>query len=41
MENLTLAERNLLYALRDFTRFRKQFSVDTAAAYYRVLQSQG
>jgi outer membrane protein TolC len=40
MESLTLAERNLLYALRDFTRFRKQFSVDIASAYYRVLQSR-
>ena len=40
MESLTLAERNLLYSLRDFTRFRKQFSVDIAALYYRVLQSR-
>lgn len=40
MENLTLAERSLLYAMRDFTRYRKQFSVDVAAAYYRVLQSR-
>jgi outer membrane protein TolC len=40
MENLTLAERGLLYSLRDFTRFRKQFSVDVASAYYRVLQSR-
>ncbi len=40
MENLTLAERETLYALRDFVRFRKQFSVDVAAAYYRVLQNR-
>ncbi len=40
MENLTLAERGLLYSLREFTRFRKQFSVDIAAFYYRVLQSR-
>jgi outer membrane protein TolC len=40
LENLTQAERDLLYSLRDFTRFRKQFSVDAAAAYYRVLQSR-
>jgi outer membrane protein TolC len=37
MENLTLAERNLLYQLRDFTRFRKDFSVQIASAYYGVL----
>ncbi|MHC1768807.1 MAG: TolC family protein [Verrucomicrobiia bacterium] len=40
MEGLDVAERSLLYALRDFTRFRKQFSVDVAAAYYRVLQAR-
>ncbi len=39
-ENLTQAERNLLYALRDFTRFRKEFSVDIAASYYNVLQNR-
>jgi outer membrane protein TolC len=39
-ENLTLAEREMLYSLRDFVRFRKQFSIDVAAAYYRVLQSR-
>jgi outer membrane protein TolC len=37
MENLTQAERDVLYALRDFTRFRKQFSVQLATAYYDVL----
>lgn len=37
MENLTQAERNLLYALRDFTQFRKDFSVGIASAYYNVL----
>ncbi len=40
IENLTLAERETLYSLRDFVRFRKQFSVDVAAAYYRVLQNR-
>jgi len=40
MENLTQAERDLLYALRDFTLFRKQFSVDIAAAYYGVLRDR-
>lgn len=37
MENLTQAERNLLYDLRDFTQFRKDFSVGIASAYYNVL----
>ena len=37
MENLTQAERGMLYSLRDFTRFRKEFSVQIAAAYYRIL----
>ncbi|MEO5801949.1 MAG: TolC family protein [Verrucomicrobiota bacterium] len=40
LENLTQAERNLLYALRDFTRFRKEFSVEIASAYYGVLQNR-
>jgi outer membrane protein TolC len=40
MENLTQAERDLLYALREFTRFRKEFSVDVATGYYRVLQAR-
>ncbi len=40
MENLTQSERNLLYALRDFTLFRKRFSVDVATAYYGVLQNR-
>jgi outer membrane protein TolC len=40
MESLTLAERSLLYSVRDFTRYRKQFSVDVAATYYRVLQAR-
>jgi len=40
MENLTQAERNLLYSLRDFTRFRQEFTVDVVTAYYRVLQDR-
>ena len=39
-ENLTQAERNLLYALRDYTRFRRDFSVQIATAYYSVLQNK-
>ena len=37
MENLTQSERTMLYALRDFTRYRKDFSVQVATAYYGVL----
>lgn len=37
MENLTQAERSLLYALRDFTQFRKDFAVRVAQSYYGVL----
>lgn len=40
LENLTQAERDLLYALREFTRFRKEFSVQIATSYYRVLQTR-
>ena len=40
IENLTQAERNLLYALREFTLFRKRFSVDVATSYYQVLGSR-
>lgn len=37
-ERLTQAERDVLYALRDFSRFRQQFTVQVSAAYYNVLQ---
>lgn len=40
IENLTQAERDLLYALRNFSRYRKQFAVEIASAYYGVLQSR-
>lgn len=40
VENLTQAERDLLYALRNFTQFRKEFSVQIATGYYRVLQNR-
>ncbi|MDA7627968.1 TolC family protein [Verrucomicrobia bacterium] len=40
IENLTQAERDLLYALRNFTRFRKEFTVDIVANYYQVLQNK-
>lgn len=38
-ERLTQAERDVLYALRDFSRFRQQFTVQVCAAYYGVLQN--
>ncbi len=37
IENLTQAERDLLYDLRAFAQFRKIFSVQVAGAYYAVL----
>ncbi len=40
MEQLTQAERDLLYQLRDFVQFRKEFSVQIAAGYYLVLQNR-
>lgn len=39
-ERLTQAERDVLYALRDFTQFRKNFSVQVASEYYAVLQNR-
>ena len=39
-EALTQAERDVLYALRDYTRFRKTFTVEVATAYYGVLQQR-
>jgi outer membrane protein TolC len=40
MENLTQAERNMLYSLRSFTRYRKDFAVNVASMYYSVLQNR-
>ncbi len=37
-ERLTQAERDVLYSLRDFSRFRKQFAFEVCASYYRILQ---
>ncbi len=39
-ERLTQAERDTLYALRDFTHYRKEFTVETCSAYYNVLQQR-
>lgn len=38
MEGLTQAERDTLYQLRSFNRFRKSFVVSVIAEYYAVLQ---
>ena len=37
-ENLTQAERNVLYQIRSFNRYRKEFVVLVVNEYYRVLQ---
>jgi len=37
MEALTQAERQMVYDLRDFVRYRRDFSVQIATEYYRVL----
>ncbi|MCX7886537.1 MAG: TolC family protein [Verrucomicrobiae bacterium] len=39
-EALTQAERDVLYELRDFVLFRKNFSVQVATAYYGVLSNR-
>lgn len=39
-EALTQAERDVLYQLRSFTRFRQEFVVNIASAYYGVLQAK-
>ncbi len=40
LENLTQAERDMVYAIRDFVRFRKTLSVDVAKSYYDILQQK-
>lgn len=39
MEKLTQAERDVLYQIRTFNRFRKTFAVNVATEYFRVLES--
>ncbi len=39
-ENLTQAERDALYQIRSFNRFRKEFVVSIVEDYYRVLQQR-
>jgi hypothetical protein len=37
-ENLTQAERNVVYAARDFARFRKEFFFEFATQYYSIIR---
>lgn len=37
LENLTQAERNLLYDVRDFARFRRQFYLQTSSSFLNLL----
>jgi len=39
-ENLTQAEREMLYALRDFANYRREFIVEIVAGYYNVLRAR-
>jgi len=39
-ETLTQAERDVLYQLRTFQRFRQEFAVQVATGYYNVLQAR-
>ncbi len=38
LEPITQAERDLVYAARDFIRFRKEFFFDLASQYYNILR---
>ena len=39
-EPLTQAERTVLYSIRDFTQYRKTFTIDVTTQYYRTLQAR-
>lgn len=39
IEPLTQAQRNLLYEVRSYERFRRTFAFDVASRYFRILQS--
>ena len=39
LEDLTQAERNVLYEIRSFNRYRKEFVIDVISNYYDVLQN--
>jgi outer membrane protein TolC len=38
MENLIQAERDVIYAVRDYARYQKSFTIDRINEYYRLLQ---
>ncbi|RME94749.1 MAG: TolC family protein, partial [Verrucomicrobia bacterium] len=40
VEALTQAERNLIYAIRDFDQFQKQFAVDIISSYFSLLSQK-
>lgn len=40
LESLTQAERNLLYAMREFAQYRQNFTVTTTGDYFQVLQAR-
>ncbi len=40
MENLTQAERSMVYAIRSFVRYERQFDVSIASSYYDVLHQR-
>ena len=40
MENLTQAERTVVYDVRSYMRFKREFSVDVAQSYYQTLQAR-
>jgi outer membrane protein TolC len=39
-ERLTQAERNVIYAIRDFSHFQNQFEIDIVIDYFRLLQQK-
>ena len=39
-ENLTLAERSVIYAVRTFERYHRTFVVSIATSYYSVLEQR-
>ncbi|MDP1591019.1 MAG: TolC family protein [Prosthecobacter sp.] len=39
-ETLTQGERNVLYAIRNFTQYRKTFAVEVATQYFRAIQAR-
>ena len=38
MESLVQAERNMIYAIRNYELFREEFSIDVARQFYRLVQ---